>query len=1531
MTQLRLLFLGPPQIQTDDNVIVITRRKSMAILAYLAVQGEIQRRDTLAALLWPESSQSRARSSLRRELWDLHQTVGTEWLDTTADTIGLVADVWTDAAHFESLLSGLGATPGAEPAVSQIAHCQAAVELYRGDFLTGFTLPDSPDFDDWQYFQVEHYRRLFANALTVLTAAHESRQNYDAAISVTRRRLALDPLYEPAHRQLITFYALTRQTAAALRQYQECQRLLNEEFGVEPETETTALYQSIRTRRFFEQSPPSAASSADATPVALQETEASPATDTIFTQDELRPVTVLCVGLHANDAFDEIHPDAMAEKVNQLRQTAVQALSTYDVPLHSLSLGRVLAIFGSDHIHEDDAERAILAALAIRDADTGLDISIGVNSGVAYIIAAQDREPAIGAVVNQAVHLQAMAEVGEIMIGAGTYQRVRRSFRTTQRTLTLPGSSKPVPVHSVHAQARQPGKSRGIEGLQTMLVGRDEELSQLEEVLKQTSAGQGHIVCLNGEAGLGKSRLVAETKKLAQAHSSTFGWLEGRCQERTTTTAYAPFLDLLNSYFGWGPDADDALRSARLVAELTALEEEGLLPPMAREQLGPALGALLSIRFATAWDEYLQHVSPEQRRRQIFTALASLLTALAHRASTVLVLEDLHWADDLSLDLINRLMDHLAHTPLLLLCVYRPDREHRCWQLPTVAARKCPDRLVTLSLRELTPAEVRRMVASLLAVDALPNSLRTYIEARTHGNPFFVEELIRALMDSGQIQLVEDKRQVQSEVNVDVLSASVPDAIQSVILSRVQRLSDPSRQFLQVAAVMGHFFPKHLLVHILPPGVNVDEIAQGLVGHGLIYQERSLPEVIFAFHHVLVRDAIYATLPRRRQSNLHGEVARTIETLQSIHLDEYVEQLAYHYKRSDDLHKAVEYLLKAGEKTRRSYLGEAAMDYFKQALHILADLPEDVAFQEMRLAALTSLGLTALYATNHFEEAETTLRRAISLAETLNSPPERLIRLYFYLGDLLINWQPRFAEAQGLAHKARSLLGEDEQTFEMALANTQLAFAYGMIGDLDTSANYALRNVPFAQNLTYSAEMRMIYSAIFFAYYRRREPEQTQHWASVLVEQAMHHHDLHSAAEGHHNLARVAAIQGDFRANLMYLRQSLRLADTVGDAKRRNWYQLALAWTHLSLGDLETAQRIAEEALPVAVSVNVEYLPDLYVCLGTILLALGKVEEAQTHFLEAAHQTSPSLAPSADALVPLGHSRLRYGDFTGAVEAFSSAAFDALRFPDIIDYRITRGPKELSMPLSDAVAGLERALMDATQFKALCDELKAKRPLHKGHRFHQWCLESIDGTLEIGTDHLYLSAKDLTEQIGHNQWQWRDPYDDCRFSADDRLIVHAANGRDLWNANWSAPCLLHRTKRNTVIQTRCSAFHDDIPALGGLLLWADRKNFLRLDWGSRGRGEVSLLGCLENKPIITGRGYLPADAIYLRLEWTGTIVHGRCSADGKQWYSVGTSDFTKVESAEVGLYAIGNIDRSLYPGAFSQGSAIGFDGFWQWR
>jgi len=257
--------------------------------------------------------------------------------------------------------------------------------------------------------------------------------------------------------------------------------------------------------------------------------------------------------------------------------------------------------------------------------------------------------------------------------------------------------------------------------------------------------------------------------------------------------------------------------------------------------------------------------------------------ALSRERPIVLVFEDLHWADSLSVDAIMLLIEAITLAPLLLLCVYRPEQEHKCWRLGTLAAQKYPERFTELHLRELTSQQSRRLVESLLTIDSLPGSVKDLILDKSRGNPFFVEEVVRALVESGMVY--QEGETWKAKEGIETLA--VPESVQSVILSRVDRLDEGLKRVLQSASVIGRLFRRRLLEHTSKEGGRIEQALWDLEDRRLIYQEKVVPEEEYSFKHVLTQETVYGGILKRRRVEFHQRVGEAMEAIYAEGLEEY--------------------------------------------------------------------------------------------------------------------------------------------------------------------------------------------------------------------------------------------------------------------------------------------------------------------------------------------------------------------------------------------------------------------------------------------------------------------------------------------------------------------------------------------------------------------------------------------------------------------------------------------------------------------
>ena len=767
-------------------------------------------------------------------------------------------------------------------------------------------------------------------------------------------------------------------------------------------------------------------------------------------QGEYRMVTALFADVSGSSAMAREMPlEQYVQTMNDCFKMMVDTISIkYEGSINRFIGDCVLAFFGALITHENDAERAILAALDIRDGvkELYLDVSIGINTGMTYVGEMGSdlyfERSAWGPDVDFAKRLQEAAEPGQILVGAPAYRLTSKAFDFENPVhIEVKGMEKQQVAYPVRHIREHPEKLRGIEGLRARMIGREREFADLKETTDNLISGRGGIVTIIGEAGLGKSRLASELKEYLKDKDVSF--YEGRSISLGQTVSYWPFLDILKAYLNLS-DTDSESGFARKLRESIT----DLFPGNWGDIL-PLLGNLLSIKFGDELDDKLAYFTPEQIRHQTLMRLKGLFTAMSRRKPLLLILEDLHWADDLSLDLVSLLMDDLAENPLLLMCIYRPERSHRCWQIGEIASRKCLERYTGITLKQLSVVQSRQLVESLLTIENLPEPTKDMILKKSEGNPFFIEEVIRSLIDSDLVYREDDRWRARREIE----DIDVPGTIQSVLLSRVDRLQAETRYVLQCASVIGRLFRYRLLSHLSQHERGLEEHLSQLEERELIYEERSVPELEYAFKHALTQEATYQGVLERRRREFHHQVGEGIETLYSERLEEYYGELAYHYSRSADREKAVQYLIGAGDRCRQLYANQNAIRYFSEALALLDELGETNEHESQRLEALEGLG-NVHHTIGKHNDAIIYFEKAIALGTKQGITPARLAEFYFKIGYAFYCLE-RLDKMIETAQAGLAVLGENTLCPQVTLLFENLRHAYYHMGDIAKAVEYA--------------------------------------------------------------------------------------------------------------------------------------------------------------------------------------------------------------------------------------------------------------------------------------------------------------------------------------------------------------------------------------------------------------------------------------------------------------------------------------------
>jgi ABC-type oligopeptide transport system substrate-binding subunit/class 3 adenylate cyclase len=678
---------------------------------------------------------------------------------------------------------------------------------------------------------------------------------------------------------------------------------------------------------------------------------------------ERRTVTMLFSDVKGSTALaDKLDPEDVLEVMNGAFEFLIGPIYRYEGTLARLMGDAILAFFGAPIAHEDDPERACRAGLEIiagakeyaaklerERGISGFAVRVGINTGLVVVgeVGSDLRVEytALGDAINLAARMEQAAEPGTILVSEETHGLIAPLFEMDSLgRIEVKGRTEPVRVYRVLEAKAAGGKVRGIAGLESPLVGRDGELGALQEALGRLQAGLGGIVAVIGEAGLGKSRLVAEVRKSADL--SRLRWVEGCGLSYGTSIAYLLWLDVLRHLLGVTEEAPPAGVRERLREQVRSL------CPERYDDLYPYLGRLMSLPLEADVEAKLGGSGGPELKAKTFAAMELLLECAASQRPLVLVCEDLHWADSASVELLERLFAVTDRAPVLFVCAMRPERDRPSWRIGETGRRTHPHRYVELSLAPLSTEESRILVGNLLPVEGLPDALRNRILEQAEGNPFYLEEILRSLISTGA--LARDEATGRWLARRDVAEIALPDTLQGVLMARIDRLQEDTKRVLQMASVIGRAFLYRVLAAVAEEEERLDRHLVTLQREEMIRERARIPEQEYIFKHYLTQEAAYDGLLKRDRRAYHRQVAVALERLFPERRDELCGLLAYQWERAEVAEKAIEYLLKAGDQARLLYAHQEAIGFYERALALLRR--QDDAERAAR--TLMKLGLT---------------------------------------------------------------------------------------------------------------------------------------------------------------------------------------------------------------------------------------------------------------------------------------------------------------------------------------------------------------------------------------------------------------------------------------------------------------------------------------------------------------------------------------------------------------------------------------------
>lgn len=686
--------------------------------------------------------------------------------------------------------------------------------------------------------------------------------------------------------------------------------------------------------------------------------------------EQRKLVTALFADIVGSTTLGETYdPEVVRAALNRYFAGTQEIAARFGGAVEKFIGDALLIVFGTPQLHEDDAERAVRAGIAIREMvaelDRELDIEIGVrvgiNSGEAVVAEEpEQRFPITGDAINVAARLEQNAAPGEIIVGALTERLTRTAIEYAPRgSIVAKGKSKPVPAFRViGARSSVPVQARGLEGLRSRLVGRARELRRIEDAVERVTGERvPQLFTIIGPAGVGKSRIANEW--LAALPTGRFRVLRGRCLPYGSGIAYWPLMDLVRDDAGILEGDNAAAAREKLKERLAALASLEADAPAVEARLA----VLLGLEEATA---ALPSVPLERVAAELSWGIRRHLQAIAGAMPVVAVIDDIQWAHEVAIDTIDRLLDDPSDAPILLMCLARPEvfERHSGWS----AGRP---NVTFLRLEPLGRNDTELLISGLLDIEELPVALRDRIVERSQGNPLFCEEFLRMLIDDGRIASADGRWRAVG----DVRDVRVPETIQALLGARLDSLPLAEKTTLQAASVIGERLTVRQLSALLADRAG-SAAPEALVRRGLLVEDRDEPEVAaLRFKHVLIRDVAYGELPKVERAELHDRLARQLESEVGDRSGEFSELVAHHaesaYALAAEVHadptvlrgrapRAAAWLIRAGDRAFGMYGLELALRYYDRALELASagavDAPTIVKLHQDRGRALELRG-----------------------------------------------------------------------------------------------------------------------------------------------------------------------------------------------------------------------------------------------------------------------------------------------------------------------------------------------------------------------------------------------------------------------------------------------------------------------------------------------------------------------------------------------------------------------------------------------
>jgi class 3 adenylate cyclase/tetratricopeptide (TPR) repeat protein len=1263
---------------------------------------------------------------------------------------------------------------------------------------------------------------------------------------------------------------------------------------------------------------------------------------------ERRLATVVIADVKGSTYLSEkIGTEAWVEVMNKVLQICTAEILRFGGEVDQFRGDGLVAFFGARSAHEDDPERAVLAAMTMQRAIHkvasdlleiyGIDfqLRVGVNTG--EVIAANignkkqhSENTAMGSAIALAARMESSADPGTVLVSENTYRLVETKFKwESLGEIAVNGISEPVVVFRPLAPLSQNEQNPRLQefSLATPLIGRDQEYNAIQRTIIQLRDGVGGIVMVDGGAGLGKSHLINEvirSNKRDEALVSDGGqyitWLKGQCRSYDHSLTHSMWIDIIHDWLGlheWEIQGRVLSRLRQKCIDLWGDEYN---------QYYPTLAKFLSLPIEKTFLGWIEQLEGESLRKQFFLVIKNWIKTLAKRGPVVFTFTEAHWADDASLELLKYCLSLSNHEPILWLVVFRPDPTAPTWNLNRYVQTEYPHRVTTVHLSNLSHSESRVLIENLIGTNVLPEGMQNNILERAEGNPYFLTEIVRSLVDRGI--LVRGFENGEWQVTDAEASLDIPDTLIGLLTARITRLTSIEQHVLQMASVIGTVFWSNLLGALTRDDFHIDATLSALQRNRLIRERGFVSELgtEYVFISALIRDAAYASLLTSKRKQHHISVAEYLEALISQQtIEHYHGLIAYNYRQANIFKKELFHTLLAAENAQLIYANTEAIIHFSRALDLIDELsgesdpPTINTTNKWRLEVLTGLGRIH-FGIGEVTKAEVYLQQAVNLGRKIEIGAQSLARLFYWLGEVLF-WQGNYEKPIHLGEEGLFLLGENTQNIETALMNQLVAVGCSQLGDHEKFITFTQQTASFIKTLPYSEELRPAYDHIIGLYaYTLKDVKEAENWLSLFKQKAEENHDLRAQGEVYNHTASLMNRQGNLKAATGYYTKALEYFTRIGDDKHSCRTLRGLGVCFMQLGYLDRAKENIFQSLEKAQLLENKIDSALgYWFKAQIFLCQGYLDEATISF-KIAQELVQNIPAIRGGWAFLGLGQIHFSQ-ANAQEITGTYKATLENDPDLV----FRNPYQTANILSK----LERTFEIQDNFQAYVDLFRDEHPELKHAPFSQWYL--IPGETSQSATNL-IFRDDFLTGISDN-WEKIDPYDDCKFTFNGGLTIQAANERNLHHINRSAPRLVYcdAITEDFSIQTKCFPLTIEKPAIGGLLLWQSEVKWVCLEIGAHGPGEIIFRGFKDNQDMVFGRGILKTDGIYLQFEKQGNQITAFCSPNGKNWLFVGSMHLASNEAVTPGLHGNGHINRMIYPGAYPEGTAICFKNFQLWE